>query len=81
MRLAVDDRSCIRARLVLSLALDGETASSHEARAAARHLCGCRACARFAAEVTAFTHELRSGRLEPVAARRELHHSDEGGRS
>jgi predicted anti-sigma-YlaC factor YlaD len=81
MRSAVDDRSCTRARLVLSVALDGEAAASEDVLAAARHLCSCRRCGRFAAEVTAFTQELRIGRLEPSGFRRDIEHSTEGGRS
>jgi hypothetical protein len=65
MRLVVEDRGCTQARLVLSGALDGEAASSSETLAAARHLSACRPCAEFAVDVTAFTHNLRSARLEP----------------
>jgi predicted anti-sigma-YlaC factor YlaD len=71
MRPAVDDRSCTRARLVLSLALDGEAAASEDVFAAARHFCGCPGCGQFAAEVTAFTQALRIG-LEPSMFRRHI---------
>lgn len=70
MRLAVDTRSCTRARLVVSGALDGETASSSETLDAARHLSACPFCAEFAIGVTAFTHALRSARLESSGRKR-----------
>jgi len=79
MRLAVDP-GCTQARLVLSLALDGEAAASSETLAAARHLCACRPCAQFAVRVTAMTHELRSTRLERNGrGRGSANHSIEGG--
>lgn len=74
MRLAVDDRSCTRARLVLSLALDGEAAASDDAFAAARHFCSCRACAEFASHAAALTDVLRSYR-RPMRSRSRIDHS------
>jgi hypothetical protein len=71
MRLVVEDRSCTQARLVVSGALDGEAASSSETLAAARHLSACRSCAEFAVGVTAFTHALRSTRLESSGRKRK----------
>jgi hypothetical protein len=62
---------------VLSLALDGEAAASEDLLAAARHLCGCRQCAWFAAEVTAFTETLRIGRLEPSVFRSDTQRSEQ----
>jgi predicted anti-sigma-YlaC factor YlaD len=79
MRLAVEDRSCTQARLVLSAALDGEAASSSETLAAARHLSACPSCAEFAAKATAFTHVLRIGRHRPSGIRRGTQRRNQGG--
>jgi predicted anti-sigma-YlaC factor YlaD len=62
MRPAVGERSCIRARRLLSLALDGEAATAGVDELA-RHVEQCERCRRFAAQVSAFTHDLRSLRL------------------
>ena len=60
---AVDDLTCRRARRAFSLALDGEPGAA-EILVAASHLKRCESCRRFAADVVAFTYELRSLREE-----------------
>ena len=59
MRTAVSERSCARARRALSLVLDYE-GSDEDIRRLAVHLGNCGGCRRFAAEVSAFTRNLRS---------------------
>jgi hypothetical protein len=61
MRLAVDDRRCIRARRALSLVLDYE-ARPTDVRALAVHLGTCESCRLFAARVGAATRALRTQR-------------------
>lgn len=58
MRTAVSGGSCARARRALSLVLDYE-AGVADVRALAVHLGGCGGCRRYAAEVAAFTRDLR----------------------
>jgi hypothetical protein len=79
MKLAVDERSCIRARRALSLALDDEAAAADVLEAAV-HIGHCEPCSRFAAHVVAFTRALRSGRLERAGAPGAIDHS-KGGKS
>jgi predicted anti-sigma-YlaC factor YlaD len=62
---------CTRARLVLSLALDGEASEADALAAADSHLASCTDCRGFGARVAAITDELRSfggthGVHEPV---------------
>ena len=59
MLLAVEDRKCIRARRMFSLALDGEAAAS-EVLMATTHIASCEGCRQFAERVVALTNELRS---------------------
>jgi anti-sigma factor RsiW len=64
----VELRHCSDVREALSASIDGE-ASPADLDAAARHLGRCPRCRRFAAEVTALTHMLRStppGRPSPT---------------
>ena len=77
MKLAADASSCIRARRALSLVLDGEAAAA-EVLMAAVHIGRCEPCRQFAAQVVAFTRELRSGRLEPFGAPGENERSERG---
>ena len=58
----IEDGRCIRARRALSAALDGE-ASTADVLVTAVHLGGCQDCRQFAAQIAAFTCELRSVRL------------------
>ncbi len=58
MLTAVSERSCARARRALSLVLDYE-ADASEVHALAVHLGSCGGCRRYAAEVSAFTRDLR----------------------
>ena len=62
-RLAGEDTACARARLAMSLVLDGE-AEAADVRVAS-HVRTCVRCRRFASEVAAFTRELRSRAAEP----------------
>lgn len=78
MRLAFEDGRCIRARRALSLALDGE-AGAADVLAAVRHINRCECCRRFATHVVAFTHELRSVRLDPSGRGGETEHLTGGG--
>jgi predicted anti-sigma-YlaC factor YlaD len=59
MRPAVGDRSCIGARRMFSLALDGEASAADVGRAAS-HIGRCEPCRRFATHVFALTRVLRS---------------------
>jgi len=59
MVLAVEDRKCIRARRMFSLALDGEATPS-EVLVATTHIASCEGCRRYAKRVVAITCELRS---------------------
>jgi len=63
-RLAGEDTACARARLAMSLVLDGE-AEAADVHAVASHLRICVRCRRSASEVAAFTRELRSRAAEP----------------
>ena len=65
MSLPVEDARCIRARRMLSLALDGEAGAS-EVLVAASHLSGCERCHRFAVHAVELTHLLRST-VQPAA--------------
>lgn len=62
MSAVVEGGTCIRARRLLSLALDGE-AGPAEVLLAASHIGGCERCRQFAAHVVELTQELRSIRL------------------
>jgi predicted anti-sigma-YlaC factor YlaD len=64
MRTAVSERSCARARRVLSLVLDGE-ASPKEIHGLAVHLGRCESCRGFTEQVGALTRALRSLRAHP----------------
>jgi predicted anti-sigma-YlaC factor YlaD len=65
MLLAVEDRKCIRARRMVSLALDGEAAAS-EVLVATTHIASCEGCRQFVERVVALTNELRSvGAISP----------------
>lgn len=55
----LDTRGCVRARLSLSLALDGEAAGP-DLFLAALHLGRCSSCRDYAAQVGAITAELRA---------------------
>ena len=57
--------ACERTREWLCLELDGEL-SRFERALADRHVAGCSACARFGADVRAFTGMLRATPLEPL---------------
>jgi len=59
----VDTTRCVRARLSLSLALDGEAAGP-ELYETAMHLGRCGHCREFAARIGAITAELRIRRSE-----------------
>jgi predicted anti-sigma-YlaC factor YlaD len=61
MVLAVEDRKCIRARRMFSLALDGEATPS-EVLAASTHIASCEGCRQYAQRVVVLTNELRSAR-------------------
>jgi anti-sigma factor RsiW len=54
-----DSWTCRRTRRTLSVVLDGE-ASATEVAETARHLPGCKDCARFAAVVAELKHCLRA---------------------
>jgi anti-sigma factor RsiW len=58
-----DSWTCRRIRRTLSVVLDGE-ASETEAAETARHLPGCKDCARFAAVVAELKHCLRAASAE-----------------
>ena len=62
MRILVSERSCARARRALSLVLDYE-ADVADVRALAVHLGRCGGCRRYAAEVSAFTRDLRRSQV------------------
>lgn len=62
MQVALSGWSCARARRALSLVLDHEEVAG-DVRALAVHLGSCPHCRQFAAQVTAFTHDLRALRL------------------
>ena len=62
-RLAGEDTACARARLAMSVVLDGEAEAADVH--VASHLRTCVRCRRFACEVAAFTRELRSRAAEP----------------
>jgi predicted anti-sigma-YlaC factor YlaD len=59
MVLAVENRKCIRARRMFSLALDGEATPS-EVLVATTHIASCEGCRQYAKRVVAFTNQLRS---------------------
>jgi predicted anti-sigma-YlaC factor YlaD len=73
-RPVVEEGSCIRARRLLSLALDGEAALA-SVDELARHVGRCERCRRFATEVSAFTHELRSLRIGATRDRQTTSYS------
>jgi anti-sigma factor RsiW len=56
---------CERAREQVSLSLDGEL-SQLERRLLDAHLARCGACSAYAADVTAFTEQMRAAPLEPL---------------
>jgi predicted anti-sigma-YlaC factor YlaD len=66
MSLSVEDSRCIRARRMLSLALDGEAGAS-AVLVAASHVSRCERCHRFAVHVVELTHVLRSTGQATVA--------------
>ena len=74
-----EDPRCVAARRALSLALDGEAGTVH-VLALAAHVERCPRCRRFAAEVVAFTRELRSSLLGSDAMRRVRDHPRGGKR-
>ena len=59
MEVAVSERECVRARLALSLALDGEAAGTDLYRTAL-HVGGCDSCREFVAQVASITAQLRA---------------------
>ncbi len=74
MRPVVDEGNCIRARRLLSLALDGEAATAGVDELA-RHVRQCERCRRFAAQVSTFTYDLRSLRLGATRSRQATSYS------
>jgi predicted anti-sigma-YlaC factor YlaD len=61
MLLTVEERKCIRARRMFSLALDGEATPSG-VLVATTHIASCEGCRRYARRVVVLTNELRSVR-------------------
>ncbi len=67
MRAVVRAKSCARARLALSLVLDGE-AHEDEWRELASHLHRCGACTELATAMEFVTRELRTWSPRPIQA-------------